>query len=57
MTGARVLLVTNRLIRLAGLVNYTQMEQGSYLPGTKWSKAEEDFRKYFITIEGQVGHD
>jgi hypothetical protein len=35
------------------VVNYTQLEQGSFPPGTKWSKDEEGFRTYF-TIEEQA---
>lgn len=33
---------------LGGLVvNYTQLEEGSFPPGTKWSKDEEGFRAHF----------
>ena len=29
------------------VVNYTQLEDGSYPAGTKWSKSEDGFRKFF----------
>ena len=32
------------------VVNYTQIDQGSYPPGTKWSKDEAGFRMYFTLI-------
>lgn len=34
------------------VVNYTQLEQGSFPPGTLWSKNEDDFREHF-TVEQQ----
>lgn len=37
---------------LGGLtVNYTQLEQGSFPPGTQWSKDEEGFRTHFTVEE------
>lgn len=29
------------------VVNYTQLEDGSYPAGTKWSKDESSFRQFF----------
>lgn len=35
------------------VVNYTQLEQGSYPPGTKWCKDEVGFRNHF-TVEDPI---
>lgn len=41
--------------KLNGLVvNYTQLEQGSFPAGTKWSKDEDGFRKYFTVVEKKI---
>ena len=37
------------------VINYTQLEQGSFPPGTKWSKDEAGFRAHF-TIETSNVH-
>jgi hypothetical protein len=37
-----------RTHELGGMVvNYTQLEDGTYPAGTKWSKSEEGFRRFF----------
>jgi hypothetical protein len=33
------------------VVGYTQLEQGSFPPGTKWSKDEAGFREHFTVVE------
>lgn len=33
------------------VVNYTQLDQGSFPPGTLWSKDEEGFRMHFTVVE------
>lgn len=34
----------------ANVVNYTQLDQGSFPPGTKWNKPEDEFRRHFTVI-------
>ena len=33
------------------VVNYVQLQSGSYPPGTKWSKPEEEFREHFTPVQ------
>lgn len=32
------------------VINYTQLDQGSYDPGSKWSKDEPGFREHFTPV-------
>lgn len=43
--------VYEALHRLGGMVlNYTQLEPGIFPSGTKWAKAEEEFRLFFTPV-------
>lgn len=33
------------------VVNYTQLQAGTYPEGTKWSKSEDEFRAYFTVVD------
>ncbi len=33
------------------IVNYTQLEDGTYPAGTKWCKPEDEFREYFTIVD------
>ena len=39
----------------SNVVNYVQLEQGAFPPGTKWLKDEAGFRQYF-TVAGSAAH-
>lgn len=35
----------------ARVVNYVQLEQGTFPPGKKWSKDESGFRQFFTIVQ------